>query len=124
MNTPSQHPSVSRSAEKSLAHPTNTQTNPNILMKENSTDTAASKASRSLASARTYTRTEVAAAGTPLNMQPSDGGTYAVAAGGFTIRPGGALVTARVTIDDSGTMEIRHSGFLDAYGGFRAARPL
>ena len=50
--------------------------------------------------------TEVAAGGVPLHVQPSDGGSFAVSAGSFSIKPGGALVSARVTIDDYGFMEI------------------
>lgn len=50
--------------------------------------------------------TEVAAGGVPLHVQPSDGGSFTVSAGSFSIKPGGALVSARVTIDDYGFMEI------------------
>ena len=54
-------------------------------------------------------RTVILAAGTPLCVQPSDGGTYSVADGSFSIGEGGAFVTARVTIDDGGTLDIRNA---------------
>ncbi|MBQ3143625.1 MAG: hypothetical protein IJB89_03830, partial [Akkermansia sp.] len=60
-------------------------------------------------SSRTRIRTVILAAGTPLCVQPSDGGTYSVADGGFSIGEGGAFVTARVTIDDGGTLDIRNA---------------
>ncbi len=60
-------------------------------------------------SSRTRIRTVILAAGTPLCVQPSDGGTYSVADGSFSIGEGGAFVTARVTIDDGGTLDIRNA---------------
>ena len=60
-------------------------------------------------SSRTRIRTVILAAGTPLCAQPSDGGTFSVAGGSFSIGEGGAFVTARVTIDDGGTLDIRNA---------------
>ncbi|MBQ8517862.1 MAG: hypothetical protein IJ498_09820, partial [Akkermansia sp.] len=51
----------------------------------------------------------ILAAGTPLCAQPSDGGTFSVAGGSFSIGEGGAQVTARVTIDDGGSLFIHNA---------------
>lgn len=65
------------------------------------------------ASAPTTTRTGILLEGTPLNEIPSEEHLYKEELedlGSFTIESGGARVTARATIDDSGKLFIRRSG--------------
>ena len=56
------------------------------------------------------TYTVLLAADTPLCEQPSEKEEYEIDCGSFSIKPGGAKVTARVTIDDSGTLNICRAG--------------
>ena len=55
-------------------------------------------------------RTSVLSAGTLLQAQPSEAKQYDVTGESFTIPPGGAYVKAALTVDDSGTLEIRKDG--------------
>ena len=57
--------------------------------------------------------TAILAHGTPLNIIPSDEKVYSEELsnlGSFTIESGGAMVRARVTIDDSGSLFITRAG--------------
>ena len=65
---------------------------------------------------QTVTRTEIAAAGTPLCERDTNVESFVIGsetdeskAIRFTIKNGGATVTARVTIDDSGSLVIKNS---------------
>ena len=88
--------------------PTTNTTNSSMNTITNDTNAGIAPASNG-SSSRTRIRTVILAAGTPLCVQPSDGGTYSVADGSFSIGEGGAFVTARVTIDDGGTLDIRNA---------------
>ena len=82
-----------------------------------STGSSSSTSNPSATALPTRTRivTELASGGTPLELQPSSGGTYEVSGGTFTIRPGCGRISVRVTIDDSGTLSIRDAAGNSVY---------
>ena len=56
---------------------------------------------------QTVTRTEIAAAGIPLCLRNTNEAHFSIAPIPFSIKPGGALVAARVTLDDEGDLFIK-----------------
>ena len=56
---------------------------------------------------QTVTRTEIASAGIPLCLRNTNEAYFSIAPIPFSIKPGGALVAARVTLDDEGDLFIK-----------------
>ena len=56
---------------------------------------------------QTVTRTEIASAGIPLCLRNTNEAHFSIAPIPFSIKPGGALVAARVTLDDEGDLFIK-----------------
>lgn len=56
---------------------------------------------------QTVTRTEIAAAGIPLCLRNTNEPHFSIEPVPFSIKPGGAQVTARVTLDDEGDLFIK-----------------
>ena len=64
---------------------------------------------------RTRIRTAVVSAGTIINEQPSQAGTYTAEGQPFSLDEGAAHLQVRVTMDDSGSLEIRNANGIPVF---------
>ena len=64
---------------------------------------------------RTRIRTAVVSAGTIINEQPSQAGTYTAEGQPFSLDEGAAHLQVRVTMDDSGSLEIRNENGIPVF---------
>ena len=95
---------VSRSAEKSHLPTTNT-TNSSMNTITNDTNAGIAPASND-SSPVMEIRTEIVAADTPICVPNTNQEDFPLESFTFNIKPGGALVTARITVDDGGALFI------------------